>query len=413
MATSSRPFQSQTVSRLVAGYRQLTHGAGRWLRQGRTAVVWAAQVALYPLYAVVQTVRLGYRRLGTTRPWQRVWARLSGVQRPQIVEADTPIRALLSVLQPPVVAAGLARPGGLQLVSRYGSWLQQSRAGAVLTPGQWHLMPLGASVRGIASDLGTRRLVLVTRENDIFSGLTDDQQWRLEQAIALMLAEYAREHRQRILCQRLQRSGLPLPQANARLLLPLRWVPHALRWMQISALAAATNLFGEASQQRAIKALVRRRRDQHRRAAEGQDPRIARGLVFSPGAIAPHGWLFGQPGFKTLPAEVSLDQGGNWGLAVPAGVSGLPAVQPTAALQISPGQSAAIAPSPTAPPSPVSNPLAQPAHLLAPPTDLEARVTQVDYIDSLPVALLRGLDRMLHGLETWLRRLWDWVQKHW
>ena len=73
MATSLRPFQSQTMARLVVGYRQVIHSAGRWLRQGRTAAVWGLQVAVYPLYAAVQGVRLGYRQLRAARPWHRRW----------------------------------------------------------------------------------------------------------------------------------------------------------------------------------------------------------------------------------------------------------------------------------------------------------------------------------------------------
>jgi hypothetical protein len=57
MAASSRPFQSQTVTRLLAGYRQFAQGAERWLRQGRTALLWGVQVALYPAYVGFQSVR--------------------------------------------------------------------------------------------------------------------------------------------------------------------------------------------------------------------------------------------------------------------------------------------------------------------------------------------------------------------
>ncbi|PSR12128.1 hypothetical protein C8255_27020, partial [filamentous cyanobacterium CCP3] len=169
MATSSRPFQSRTVARLVTGYRQMARGAGHWLRQGRTAAVWGLQVAVYPLYVAVQGLRMGYRQLRAAHPWQPLWAKVNGSHTPELVEADTPICALLSIIQPPVVQAPTRQPMGLSLVNRSGRWLRQSRAGAVLTPGQWHLLPLQAPIRGVASDLVTRQVVLVTVDNDIFA----------------------------------------------------------------------------------------------------------------------------------------------------------------------------------------------------------------------------------------------------
>ncbi len=449
MATSSRSFQSQTVARLVAGYRQVAHSAGRWLRQGRTVAVqgglWGLQVAVYPIYAAVQGVRLGYRRLQASSLWQRAWARLTDSNLPQLVAADIPIRSLLSVIQPPTLPSSMVRPSGLRLVNSYGGWLQQSQAGAVLTPGQWHRLPLRATVRGIASDLVTRRLVLITVDNGVFNGLTTDQQHRLGQAIALMLAEYARGYRQAMLTQHLQQPGLPLPQPKPALVLPLRWLPSGLRWMQTSTLAAATDLFGEAAQQRETQAIALRKRDasQKNRRFSGKDshpqetfPREIFPKSFSPGnRPAQH---YGSVAWEPLPATTSVADAVAMVLATPRAVavvesspSGIvphpglgphPVLGDAAAtdLAVRGSQQGAIyavldgetAPTSLAQPSP-NVPAASDNHQLAAPSALEAKVTQVSYIDSPLVALLRGLDWLLYRLETWLHRLGAWLQHHW
>ena len=433
MATSLRPFQSQTMARLVVGYRQVIHSAGRWLRQGRTAAVWGLQVAVYPLYAAVQGMRLGYRQLRAARPWQRVWAPLSEsgnrYNQPILVMADTPIRALLSVLQPPVLSSPTVRSHGLRLVSLYGAWLRQSRSGAVLTPGQWHLLPLGAPLRGIASDLISRRLVLVTTDNAIFDHLTEDQQRRLQRAIVLMLAEYARVCRRSALDQHLRQSPLPLPEGNARLVLPLRWLPPLLRWMQLSPLAAATNLFGEARQPATSRAIVRHRRPTSPPPAAPTFASLqseAMALAAFPSHGPPGG--FGHLAGHGLSAATPLDQAIALVVATSSAVTVIDqtplALVPAAAsatLERQVDQSrgvvsdrfgGAIAASPLPATVPVPELAPDQQRLTAPPA-LEARVTQVNYVDPPLVALLRGLDWVLYVLETWLRGLWAWLQKQW
>jgi hypothetical protein len=409
MATSSRPFQSRTIARLRTGYRQVIHSAGHWLRQGRTAAVWGVQVAVYPLYAAVQGLRLGYRRLRAMPSWQQTWARLGDRSQPELVEADTPIRALLSVIQPPTVTAIAKRPVGLRLVNIYGSWLKRSQAGAVLTPEQWHLVPVEAPVRGIASDLASRQLVLVTTDNHIFNGLTADQQGRLRQAIALMVAEYAHGYRQYSLSQHLQQTWLPLPRANSKLLLPLRWLPQALGWMQTSPLAAATNVFGEASQQAAIRSLSLWRRANP---IKGDVPHADhQGPVESPLLPSHKAPTAGQFWSVSLSAEASVEQTVDWVLATQGAVAMPPRPSTASGSRQHGGQPEAIAAYP-GPYSPSDMDEATRRRLDAPEA-LEANVTQVDYIDSPLVALLRSLDWLLYGIETRLRRALAWLRRHW
>ena len=424
MATSSRPFQSQTVARLVAGYRQMAHEAGRWLRKGCTAAVWGLQVAVYPLYVAVQGVRLGYRQLRAKRPWQPLWASLTGTTTPEPVGADTPIRALLSVIQPPVIPSpkgqslgeqpsggqSLGDRQGLKLVNGYGRWLRQSRAGAVLTPGRWYLIPFQAPIRGIASDLATRNLVLVTVHNDIFTELTDDQRQRLHQAMVLMLAEYARLSRRHALDHTLQQPRLPLPRPSPLALPPWRWLPKALRWLQTSPLAAATSLFGEAQQ--TTQAIARPRPAVSGTNLVVQATRLYLRPSFPAGTRERTRQLHGQPARASLPGTSLVAEAVALIVAGPSAVvESLPSpmarqslpldlsVEPDAAIAARPERLTTLEVRPTAP--------------LASPPALEAQVTQVHYVDAPLVAVLRGLDWVLYAIETWLRGCWAWLQKHW
>ncbi len=400
MAASSRPFQSQTVSRLLAGYRQFAHGTERWLRQGRTALLWGVQVALFPAYVGFQSVRTLSRRLQATQPWQKVTAWLTG-QPAQVLPngADVPLRALLSIIQPQIVR----RPGGLRFVDRHGQLLRQSRAESVLTNGQWHLLPLQGAVRGVASDVATRHLVLVTANNAIFAGLTTDQQDRLHRAIVLLLAEYAASGRRQWRQQQLQSPSLPLPAAEATQWWPVQWLHRLMAWLQTSPLATTTNLFGEAYLQPAASL------------APGNlsSSPAAAGYPSSPGANTR--WALAQgrqmTGWPTSPSTATL--------------AGSPtATTMVSATEISLRSASSLTQKATAAVDDVVDAVTGPGSLSPSGPDepapriltaadaIEAHVTLVNYVDHPLVLALRWLDAVICAAETWVKRVWQWLLEH-
>ncbi|NJL47193.1 MAG: hypothetical protein HC929_06425 [Leptolyngbyaceae cyanobacterium SM2_5_2] len=393
MAASSRPFQSQTVAHGLAGYRWFARSAERWLRQGRMALLWGLQVALYPAYLGFQSVRTLSRRLQATQPWSRVTAWLTG-QPPQALPngADTPIRALLSITQPQIVR----RPGGLRFVDRYGQFLRQSRAESVLTNGQWHLLPLQGAVRGVASDLATRKLVLVTADNALFAGLTADQQDRLHRALVLLLAEYAAMERRQWQQRQLKSSALPLPAAEATQWLPVQWLHRLMGWMQMSPLAITTNLFGEADT--ASKALPAT-------PTNLPQPFPMAGLMRSQ-------W---ENGTSSLAQShpVSIPAGTNTMVALPQ--AWVTAVED--AKVVLTGQTASTVTPPVA--HRLDN-LNLPGTLATEPAPraleavnaIEARATLVNYVDHPLVLVLRWLDTFIYAAEAWLKQVWQWLLRH-
>lgn len=440
MASSSRSFQSQTISRLLAGYRQMAHGAERLLRQGKTALLWGVQVIAFPLYVAFQGVRSAARTLQATQPWQQVVTLLTGEKkRPLVLAADSPIRALLSLTQP--LAA--RQSGSLRPVDCHGELLRQSRAERVMVNGQWQLVPLQTPVCGVASDLTTRQLVLVTTNNVIFNGLTDRQQQQLQRAITLLMAEYAGWCRRQWHQKQLQSPGLPLPQAAENQWLPVRLFNHALGWMQCSPLAQVTNLFGEAEASLALgdslgnvglvgwweKALAGQRWPTWQGSLpSGADDSAA--LVVRPyGAIPlPYGvsrW-HGSAGRENFQEDAS-----ETGALVMAGATSV-AAQPQRSREVvtyctEDGTVVVVDRAEVRCPEQAGR---DNDHLGYPRTAgwgktvagsadpkglpgndaIEAQVALVNYVDHPLVAVLRWLDALLHRAETWLYQVWGWLR---
>ncbi|XGB41680.1 MAG: hypothetical protein LVS60_15730 [Nodosilinea sp. LVE1205-7] len=241
MASSSRPLRSQTLSQLLSGYRQLSYRAQRWLRQGSAALIWGVQVALYPAYVGLQTLRTASRRLAAASSWRSLQFPLMG-SAPEVKPApvDTPIVALLLAMEVDLPSSLLPYRRALTRI------LQRSGVGPDLARTGGMGIVTATPMRGIACDRTTGELVLVTADNEIVTGLTPRQREQLQRAIVQLMAEYGRHRWQYGRHRRLQSGPLPLPPVAATHALPLRWFYRALEWMQTSPLAIATNLFGEA-----------------------------------------------------------------------------------------------------------------------------------------------------------------------
>jgi hypothetical protein len=201
----------------------------------------------------------------------------------------------------------------------------------------------------------------------------------------------------------------------------MRWLPAALRWLQTSPLAAATNLFGEASQQAMTVAITLHRRTTHR--AIVQRPQIEAATTEpenSYGHYPPRIW--GRSVLRTLPATASVEQAAELVVAMAGAVSVAPRRSNSSALETQQGQDGAIAPGSqrlpietvTAGCSPSSTTLSGTnQYQLDSPSALDVKVTQINYVDPPLVTVLRSLDWVLYVLETWLRMAWAWLRSLW
>jgi hypothetical protein len=224
---SSGRYQSQIFSFLSRRSLQFKDKAGKALRQIKVAAVWSAQILLYPVYAGFQAVRLIDRQIQQAA--QAVFPQLRAARESatgqQPLSVDTPIQKTLQS-----VSLAIASTASLQASA----------------PDTLETNPL--EIQGIAADLLTKHLVLVTPSNECLDILTSEQQFQLQKYMVLELANYARH--QQLLGQTKHSptpSGtfLPLPKERETMFLPVRIFRRVMAWMQISPIAMATNLFQE------------------------------------------------------------------------------------------------------------------------------------------------------------------------
>lgn len=302
MSPSSGRYQSRILS-FVSRQSQRLRDRGTLIARElgdrarwnlKVAATWGAQIVLYPVYAAVQAVRLAGRQLqqtiqeaqkrirgGRSTPAatpQGVSPAVQAPETPELLPSDTPIqRVLESVAEFPQLAGYelpqlspvgdrpaplvvssrgkmVADPGvppvissGGAVVTNPGGTPVSSPEGSVAESGDGPRTSLPVRIRGVASLLENRTLVLVTDDNQILDLLTPEQQAVLRQRIIWEVADYG--HQVRLLRQS-QPALTPLPvmeDDRPHLLPPVRWFRQFMAWMQTGPVAVSTNLFQESA----------------------------------------------------------------------------------------------------------------------------------------------------------------------
>ncbi len=290
MAASGR-YKSRLLNYLVEQSQKLSQQASHRLRQARTGVVWGAQVLIYPLYVAFQSSRVVGRRLsqGGAMPGQ---ARLTPPRADDVVSAVLKLARNLADEGAITIGSELSQVEQKQLQT-VGAIARQASGGiagkmpapASVSPPQEisleafapqtaisdrganvaiapsptqaplkstssneaNLLLVGVDVRGVASELGNRALVLVDNSNRTVP-LEAEQQWSLQQAIVQQVADFnyrRQRYSQQLALVEAGDHPLPLPQPRTKQLAGFRWMAHLMGWMQTSDLAQSTNLFKE------------------------------------------------------------------------------------------------------------------------------------------------------------------------
>jgi hypothetical protein len=202
------PYQSNVLRYVVRQTR-------RWIDQGKVALRhlkvtadWTAQALLYPVYVVFQGVRLAGAHLQQAlalglpvrRPAEPDTKQMSPPPATISLTADTPIQQALLTVQ------NFSLPINLPV--------QLEQDALVLT-----------GVRGVASRLETKSLVLVTSQNQILDILTPPQQQQLRQRIEWEIAHYERYWRIRQATRQAIAHLRPLAEESQKLP-PVRALQH-------------------------------------------------------------------------------------------------------------------------------------------------------------------------------------------
>ncbi|NES80934.1 MAG: hypothetical protein F6K10_05755 [Moorea sp. SIO2B7] len=249
------PYKSRLFNFLNRQFLHLNDRLGRSVRHLKVAAEWGVQIMIYPVYALVQTGRMAARQF--KQKVEHTQLPQSTAETKQKQEAPTTAQAIERVLKS--VEPWLSQFPSL--ISNQESFILESLAKAhdnsIIQPDTTIQNSIdqssnkqqlkGASIiRGVATCLETRNLVLVTTDNQIVNLLTPIQQQKLQQRIIWEIANYRREKRLAQIAAKPDGRFLPIIQGSSpKVLLPVRLFWQVMSWMQTSPIAITINLFGE------------------------------------------------------------------------------------------------------------------------------------------------------------------------
>lgn len=480
------PYQSKVLSSVIRETRRWVDQVSTAFRHIKVNAGWAAQILVYPVYVAFQTVRLVGAKIqqavGLGLPELKAIAQPTPnaiPTKPSALTADTPIQqALLTVqafslpgelgiqVETPDLTEFLSEEPSVPLptfqsigrwaVAHLRSWAGNLRGtiqrqdstgtlahsavgegslaaagGSSLAQSTKGLSQAKAIVRGIASLVENKALVLVTAQNQILDILTIEQQLKLRQRIAWETAHYGRYMNLR---QAVRKAVMPPTAENPHVLLPVRLFKRLMGWVQSSPIAIAVNLFQEGS-----LLLPGETPDFLILPATSEQPALENPNVFPAGLLQRlAGWVQANP----LKAATNLFQqppqlpaAENQALPVlPAAPE--PQILPrwnslVQAWQRALRRGAIVLPSRSS--SPLA-PLSQPSAISAielttaqisaqvqiasesptfemnhAPDYLETEALSIGYVLSPLEQILRWLDRFLLGIEKWLVKAWNWL----
>ncbi len=258
MSSSSHPYKSRLFNFFNRHSLRLREQLGNTARHLKVAAEWGVQILIYPLYLLVQTGRLTGQQLGKTLERAALPPADSAVRETSackaeassdFVKSDRPIERTLAAVEPWLTDLATPPskrvPGWEQLQQMMGRSLSPSLQLQIITEQNADLKAKKCLVCGLASLLDSRRLVLVSADNQALDILTLVQQQKLQQRIRLETANYWYERRQASATTLAPISHFSENPQNV--LLPLRWFWGLMRWIQSGSIATQINLFGESA----------------------------------------------------------------------------------------------------------------------------------------------------------------------
>jgi hypothetical protein len=245
--SSTDPYKSRLLNYLNSQRVRLKDRLEKGLRQLKNVATLGVQIVLYPLYLLVQASRI------TRRQFQQNAAKIPLLLNspPPTLEAEQPILKVLGAIPPHlVISEGQANLKLQQILNPY----HQNQGGGFATTVQKQELPALApattplQIRGIASIISKRNLVLVSQDNLILDILAEKEQEQLEKRIYLEVANFYYQKRlQSNLKSRVLNFVPVLEPAPVQVFAPIRLAWEVMRWEQHSDIATSINLFGEAT----------------------------------------------------------------------------------------------------------------------------------------------------------------------
>jgi hypothetical protein len=281
-SSSPRPYKSQLFNLINRQSMQWRDRLGQAVRHLKIAAEWSVQALVIPLFWLLQNGRIAGNPLGTGTSEEQPPLGAAATTEEDCASAlsDRPLDRILDTLEPwlaETIAIDLSTPTQSSATVSPAPWETLWQKIQKLNPlarsASPHLLPAATNnstdnsasnpislakflllaqeptfteqesqwwVRGIATHLASRQLVLVTPGNQTLDLLSEVQQKRLQKRIRLEMANYGYERRRQLASQQkiLGLISAVSPQSG-EILPPVDLLWQSLRWLQTQEMAIA------------------------------------------------------------------------------------------------------------------------------------------------------------------------------
>ncbi len=246
--SSNGPYKSRLFNFINRQAIEFNSRLGKTFRNLKVTVTWGVQILLYPFYLLVQTGRWAERQIGQKIEEIKyklpIFNHKSSSQQSQNL-TDEVISNVLEEVQISLLSNDSSELTAENILDEKIEIIEHKSLVKLEQDNHIPVIKEISQIRGIASLLSTKSLVLVTNTNEIINILNPEQQKKLEQLIIWAIAEYWIFYRNQI---KKIRSSLPLITSNnSHIIIPIRLFWQVMGWLQIGAVARGVNLFGESS----------------------------------------------------------------------------------------------------------------------------------------------------------------------
>lgn len=237
MAPASGRYQSRLFNFVHKQSRRLTQQCDRAFRQLQVATSNVVPILLYPIYLLFKSNSAA--KLDFSGHWSQLPIDHTDSQPDST--ADTPIQRVLQAISVPSESAVLS-PQSRRSVNFLAFWRFKFLSNSLKSTSNLNhpvSPPLKRpTIQGIATQLSSRTLVLVTAQNEILDIFTPQQQQELQKRIIGEVADYRRYQQSRRFAKRL---------VPPRAILSPASLSSIIAWVQTGTVALANNIFQKSS----------------------------------------------------------------------------------------------------------------------------------------------------------------------
>lgn len=190
-SAGSGRYQSRLFNFVYKQSRRFTRSCDRVFRNIQVTTNWVAAVGLYPLVLLFQSTRSTAQQIH-----QAVQQSLPQLPAPETEPlcVDTPIQQVLLSIEALSAQLVISPSGDTRELGELGKLGELGRKATHHSPLTTRPSPLATrpSIQGIATQLSSQTLVLVTAQNEILDILTSTQQEKLQTQIITAIADEGR-----------------------------------------------------------------------------------------------------------------------------------------------------------------------------------------------------------------------------